>query len=675
VKNTALAVPMFVVLACGPSPAPVMQPQVSATVAPSATVPALPPIAFTMDRAEFNRGAVLRALPLFWKADANNNKTLDADELGVYWGLVPKAQLRDYVQEGKFTPAFEQAYRAIQSNKTVPADATPAEQARLIAVEKELSQGAVTLVGTDVHAAPAVDKQVVALVVEAATLVERLYQTQMGILDVRRHTDPASVSAFFRNQSPKCAAAMTQNDPNCRVSVEPLTYKPSGLYPQEMLREPKFCEALSKLADKALMDPFTVVRGNPPKAVPYTVEYKAEMLAVSQLLGKAAALLDGTAGEVAFKNYLTAAARAFQDNNWFAADEAWAQMGVSNSKYYLRIGPDEVYSEPCSTKALFHVSFGLINQGSIKWQAKLDPLKTEMERAIAEQSGPPYQARKVTFKLPDFVDIALNAGDSRPPIGATIGQSLPNFGPVANEGRGRTVAMTNFYQDPDSLASAKRTAESLFCASTMQEFTLDPEPQLMSTVLHEAAHNLGPAHQYKVGGKTDREVFGGPLASTFEELKAQTAAMFYAEWLTDRRELERGFTNKAHVRDVFWQFGHISRGMYDEDRHPKNYSQLAAIQFGWFIKQKAMRWSPTENAANGTDKGCYAIDLTKVGAAVKSLMKVVGGIKGRGDKKSAEALITEFVDVSGEKKEHLERIRDRVLRSPKQSFVYSIRFE
>ena len=74
-----------------------------------------------------------------------------------------------------------------------------------------------------------------------------------------------------------------------------------------------------------------------------------------------------------------------------------------------------------------------------------------MEKALAELAGAPYKAREVSFKLPDFVDIALNAGDSRPPSGATIGQSLPNFGPVANEGRGRTVAMTNFYTDPDSI--------------------------------------------------------------------------------------------------------------------------------------------------------------------------------------------------------------------------------
>jgi hypothetical protein len=98
------------------------------------------------------------------------------------------------------------------------------------------------------------------------------------------------------------------------------------------------------------------------------------------------------------------------------------------------------------------VSFGLISQASKKWQAKLNPLKQEMEDEIAKLAGAPYTARSVSFKLPDFMDVALNAGDARSPSGATIGQSLPNFGPVANEGRGRTVAMINFYTDEDSSA-------------------------------------------------------------------------------------------------------------------------------------------------------------------------------------------------------------------------------
>src|SRR4029079_6220194 len=138
----------------------------------------------------------------------------------------------------------------------------------------------------------------------------------------------------------------------------------------------------------------------------------------------------------------------------------------------------------CSTKAQYHVSFGLINQGSVKWQQKLDPLKTEMENAIAELAGKPYAAREVKFKIPDFVDIAINAGDSRNPFGATIGQSLPNFGPVANGGHGGSLAAGEFYSDSDSLARQKMQAESLLCKTTMSTYTSDAEPMLMSTVLH-----------------------------------------------------------------------------------------------------------------------------------------------------------------------------------------------
>ena len=100
---------------------------------------------------------------------------------------------------------------------------------------------------------------------------------------------------------------------------------------------------------------------------------------------------------------------------------------------------DEVYYEPCALKAGFHVSFARINPGSVEWRDRLAPLKDKMEQALAKLAGKPYKARKVGFRLPDFIDIVVNAGDDRDAIGATIGQSLPNWGPVATEGRGRTV--------------------------------------------------------------------------------------------------------------------------------------------------------------------------------------------------------------------------------------------
>jgi len=280
----------------------------------------------------------------------------------------------------------------------------------------------------------------------------------------------------------------------------------------------------------------------------------------------------------------------------------------------------------------------------------------------------------VEFKIPDFVDIVLNAGDSRKAFGATIGQSLPNFGPVANGDaktppHGRTVAMTNFYTDPDSIASTEEQARALFCKDTFAHWTNDPAPQLMGTVLHEAAHNLGPAHQYKANGKIDREAFGGPLASTLEELKAQTAALYFTEWLVEKKQITREEADRAHVRDVFWAFGHISRGMFDADHHPKNYGQLAAIQLGALLKDGAIAWREAETAANGNDKGCFAIDLPKMPRAIEALMRDVAQIKARGDKARAEERLKEFVEP---RKLH-DVVTERITRAPKASFVYAVR--
>ncbi len=638
-----------------------------------------------LSRGDFNRLASELALPLFWTADSNKNGAIDPDELAVYWGLVADVTLGDYVAKGGFTTrAIEAIERVKSEGNAIPSrDQAPPELARRAAIKKELSQARITLVETDLSRATANEKRFVELITHAAELVERLYAKQLGTLDLRAKVAPgdtASTFAFFRNQSPKCVAPQTQSSEVCTAVAEAPKGKLSGLYPASLLEKPKFCDEISAAGktDPAIVDPFSVVtfadaKARTFKAVPYHEAFATDVAAISKDLTAAAVALGET--ESALKAYLRAAATAFLDDQWWPSDEAWAKMDAKNSKFYLRIGPDEMYREPCASKAMYHVSFGLINQGSLEWQTKLDPLKSEMEKALAELAGAPYKARQVSFKIPDFVDIAINAGDSRPPDGATIGQSLPNFGPVANEGRGRTAAMVNFYTDPDSVEALRGTTMSLFCKDSMAHYTTSREPLLMSTVLHEAAHNLGPAHQYKTNGKDDRATFGGSLAATLEELKAQTAALYFTKWLANKNQITTEQADRAHISDVVWSFGHLSRGMYDEEQKPKNYSQLAAIQLGWLMQKGAIAWHPDEAAANGKDKGCFALALEKFGPAIKTLMTEVAQIKGRGDRARAEQLVRNFVDVTGDKKKLHEIITERVLRSPKPSFVYAIKFD
>ncbi|HSN30135.1 MAG TPA: hypothetical protein VLT45_27800 [Kofleriaceae bacterium] len=601
------------------------QPREQPKVAPKQEAPKL-------SRADFNRFAVRKNVGLFETADGK---------------IVPLL----------FYPSGGDAASVEAAAKETISDP------RIALVAKDLDQGRPTLVQTTVAAD---EKPFVDHMLKVASLVDEIYDQQTGAaaLASKLPADPESHSLFRRNHGVKCVAPATESDPQC-TAIPGVTKQIVGLYPADLQAAPDFCKQLEGRPNaKDLLGPFTVVAGD--KAVPYSEAYKPQMDAIATELEAAAGSVKGEAALVA---YLRAAASSFRTNDWRPADEAWAAMTVDNSKWYVRAAPDEVYSDPCAHKAMFHLTFARIDQGSKKWQEKLVPVQQEMEAAVAAHAGAPYKARKVTFHLPDFIDIVINAGDDRSPLGATIGESLPNWGPVANEGRGRTVAMVNLYLDSDSIAARRQQAESVLDKASMAAYTGEQEPQLLTTILHEATHNLGPAHEYQVGGKTDEQVFGGPIAAVLEELKAQTGALFLLEFLRSKGIIDDKLAQAAYADAIVWAFGHISQGMYTGGKTRKTYGNVAAIQIGYLIDHGALTWDDNAAAANGTDRGAFAIHADKLVAACDAMMKDVAGIKARGDVKGAQALFDKYVDGPGVPQ---RVISERFLRFPKASFVYSM---
>ena len=657
--------------ACGPSPTHLVAaaPQPSD---PSLSTEELPP----MERQRFNLRAAEHGLPLFWTRDQDADGILDADELAVLWGL-DDSQWSDWVDGQAFTHRFRNAYAGLATRPRVPDGVDAPEKRRRAKVLEALAAARRTLVLTDLTEADAEEQAIVEHIINAATLIERLYAKQRGVHGLRAQIpaeDTASQALFHRNLGPWCVAPGLEQHADCHALAS-RSEQVFGLYPAALQKDPKFCQILAAHPDhKTLLSPFTAVTAgaNGPVAVAYTAHFRDDMNAVSQALRAAASAITSP-GEAAFRAYLKAAAQAFVDNHWEPADEAWAAMDAQNSKWYLRIAPDEVYFEPCNSKAGFHLSFARINQDSLRWQNKLGPLVPEMETTLAKLAGPPYSARKVEFDLPDFIDIIINAGDSRDALGATVGQSLPNWGPVANEGRGRTVAMTNLYTDPDSKVRERARARSVLCPSAMGHFADDNEPRIMSTVLHEAAHNLGPAHEYQVDGKTAREIFGGPMASTLEELKAQTAALFFSGWLAGKGIITADLMKRTYTQDVLWSFSQMSRGLYSPTGRARPYPQLAAIQAGYLMDQGVLVWHADQQADNGKDQGCFELRLDDMSAPIRVLMERVARIKSAGDKAAAEAAKQQYVDDDGAWKQLRALITQRWLRTPKASFVYAVK--
>jgi hypothetical protein len=670
--------PPFGLLGCGGAEPPLAAaPQATAPAAPAPAPVATAPAAHDqIDRLAFNRVAQHLDLPIFWVSDPDKNGAVEPNEVATLL-FFPGSDTAAWVSAdgASFTPAFETAYaQIVAASKAPPAGSTPEETTRRRLVLQDLDQARPTLVQSDLSSLSADDKVLVKHVLAAAALIDQLYGKQTGATDLASKVpadDLASQSLFQRDWGPKCLAPLTEKNPAC--SSVPGNPRPiCDAYPSAMQDKPGFCENLEKMPNaKALLDPFVVVRekGGALEPVPDSVAYKSFMEPISNELHAAADAVKDP-NEAPFKAYLLAAAQSFLDNNWTPSDEAWAKMNATNSAWYLRIAPDEIYWDPCAHKAGFHTTFARINRDSLAWQQKLVPVEQEMEATVAKHIGKPYAARKVSFHLPDFIDIIINAGDDRKESGATIGQSLPNVGPVANEGRGRTVAMSNLYADPDSIASRHEQAMSLMSADTMAFYDASPRPGLLNTILHEATHNLGPAHEYKFQGKTDSQWFGGGLASMMEELKANTGGYYYVDFLRKKGIIDDQAAKRAYLDNVVWAFGHISRGMYTDGGQRKAYSQLAAVQLGFLLDEGALTWNPNAPAANGTDTGAFTLHFEKMPQAVDKMMKVVGAMKAKGDRKGAEALAKKYVDGTTVPQ---KTITDRWLRDPKQFFVYSVK--
>lgn len=628
-------------------------------------------------RADFNRLAVRANAAVYWRSDADQDGTIDPDEVASLLFYPPPPA---WTSAGAFTPAFAALYEQLVVDATAPAPSDP----RLVAVLADLDGGRPTLVETDASALPADHQAFLAEMLTVGDLIDALYDTQTGVAALTAlggELDAPSASLLRRNRGPRCATAALQSSPVC--SALPGGPKPVvGVYPAALQAEPEFCARLAARPDaSALLGDFTAVvdrGGGALAAVPYAEHFAALMAPIADRLEAAATALTDPK-EDALRTYLRAAAAAFRSNDWASADEAWARMSALNSRWYVRVGPDETYWEPCVRKAGFHLTLALINPGSLAWQAKIAPIQQDLENGVAALAGAPYVARQVNFHLPDFIDIAANAGDDRGALGATVGQSLPNVGPVAEESRGRTVVMANLYTDPDSRAASRTAHAALLDAPSMALLpdALDGDASLLSTIAHEACHNFGPSADYRppaeagaTPGPTANEAFGGPLASIMEELKAQTCGLWLVGQLRTRGLIDQALEEATYVDSLLWAMGHVGEGMRDGDGNPSTYPQLAAIQLGFFLGRGGLTFDAGGLTANGEDRGVFHIDMGKLRGDIEALTRLVTGIKGRAFKAGATALVSQFVE--GDAVPHA-LLQERAARAPRANFVYAVR--
>lgn len=616
---------------------------------------------------QFNSHAGTQRLPFTLSPLATDPAAITPDHLQ----FTDPAQRDTYVQGGRFTPAFETAYRGL------------AEAQRGQSVAASLEEGRAVIVETDLSGLPIEEKRMVRHLQVAASLVEKLFMKQQGswqyVDDVaaRRDADPASYALFWRNQSPWADAPRTASDPFANALPTFPKQNEYGVYPAGVTAEDKaFFETLR--GDKALSDPWTAVIRKPDgslAAVPFHEWFSEDMRAVAAELDFAADAIADTPDERALHDYLRAAAEAFRNGDWNTADEKWVAMTMQNSKYAIRVAPDETYWEPGNMKSAFQFWFARIDEKAATLTKVIKPHIQSMEDEFAKLL-PLYESRTLDkMGVPDFIEMVLRSGDHRPSIGATVGEKLPNF----NDKITRGVVMTNYYTDEESRRVSVQKAHDLLAPAIANAYVPDKSDSTTSTLLHEMTHSFGVqasnfvtlnadgTERKNAKGEplTTKEALGGANSQVMEELKAQTGSLYWIGWLAQKGIFTREQTEKLYTNAVMWAFGHISRGMLEGDGSPRTYSQLAGIQLRALMDAGAVTY----------ENGKFDLHYDKFHATATKLLTEVHRIQVMGDEATASALREDVVNGPGYELIHAKDVYDLLQRYPTASFDLRIKMD
>ncbi|MBU0505156.1 hypothetical protein KJ708_04100 [bacterium] len=586
---------------------------------------------------DFNRLAQINReqTPFIWMRDGNKNNKIDPKELAVRAGYIKG----DYVKNKEFTPQFKSAYLTL------------VEMKRRETIEETHAAAIDVRVETDFSDVIPEEKEMIRHIVNVAQMIEDLYHEQLGTkqydgqVAYLETAHPESYKMYQRYHGPFCEAKNPEDNEFCNA-LPSFPKEQVGVYPPTAQTDQAFCESIKT---GELGDPMTVlVQGvnTAYDAVFYHEYYKTQMAAIAQELELAAKSIQNVSDEKIMYSYLMATADSFRTGYWLESDRIWVSMNMHNSKYALRVAPDESYWEPCQGKAGFELWFGRVNKEAAETLDVYSAMKGELEQEVAKLT-PYYKAEPKEIDVPDFVDIALTNGDTRHPVGGVAGQALPNW--TYEENGFRKNIFLGIGSAPEHIAMYRQQAEMMLHPASFAYYTDDQSYVNKHVAGHEITHSIGAGRDsnivdpetgaYKKDPVTGepisaKEALGSQYRSTLEELRAETGSLFFAGIFLEKNMISENDYRKEIVKEFMWCLKHYSYGMLEADGRPKTYSQVAAAIVHHLMK---------ENVVTFTD-GKFNIDFVNYHEAITKLFKDVSHYQLTGDRDAVAGIFEPILD-------------------------------
>lgn len=525
-----------------------------------------------------------------------------------------------------------------QQTSTPPATSTtPAPAATAVAqpeastdadlAQKGLASYASVKLSADLSAFDARQKQMIALLIEAADVTNSIYWQQGW-------GDKAALMQRIGDASTRQYAEINYGPwdrlNNDQPFVAGVGARPPGaqFYPADMTKD-EF--ETSSLKDKASL--YTVLRRdaqNQLVTVPYHQAYQADLQKAAGLLRDAAKLSD----DKDFAKYLKMRADALLDDNYQPSDFAW--MSMKNNPVDIVIGPIETYEDQLFGYKASYESYVLVKDQA--WSAKL----ARFAKYLPElQTQLPVDAKYKQEKPGSDADLnayfaVYYAGDAN--VGAkTIAINLPNDEEVQLKKGTRRLQLENVMRAKFD-AIMLPIAKALIADDQQSHLTFDAFFE--NTMFHEVAHGLGI--KQTVDGKGMVRTALKDQASSFEEGKADILGLYMVTKLADKGELDKTRLMDNYVTFLAGILRSVRFGA--SDAHAK----ANMVRFNFFKQQGAF--------SRDEKTGRYRVDFDKMTAAMNALSAKLLTIQGDGDYAAAKQLTDSMGNVDAQLAGDLKRL-------------------
>ena len=494
-------------------------------------------------------------------------------------------------------------------------------------------------VAADLATLDAPERRVLATLVDAVRVMDDLYLEQVWagnramlarLREDRTALGQARLRYFLINKGPW---SRLDHDRPFLPDAPP---KPggAGFYPADATKD-EVAAWLSSPEGEAGRGFFTTIRRDAAgrlMTVPYSVEYRDTLEELARRLRDAAALTR----QPSLAHFLRLRADAFLSDDYHASDVAWMEIDASIEP---TIGPYEVYEDGWfNAKAAFEAFITVRDEHETQRLADFGRHLQMLEDHLPVD--PQHRNPRLGALAPiRVVNLVFAAGEGNRGV-QTAAFNLPNDERVIREHGAKRVMLRNVQQAKFQHVLLPIAGRAL---APGDRGRVSFDAFFAHILLHELMHGLGP-HDIRVAGRetTVRQELKETY-SAIEEAKADIAAQWALEFLTDRGFIDAAVAREGPATVLASMFRSLRFGI--NEAHGRG----VAIQLNFLLQEGAVRVE--------TD-GTFSVEPSRLRDAVTALTKEILTLQAEGDYSRARAMIARLGMIRPEMQRVLDRLDD-----------------